>query len=104
MKQFLKNNWYKILAVVILFGALANNPYGYYQFLRWAIVLIAGYTAYIAYKNQKIGWAWVFGIMVVLFNPIFPFYLSKDTWQLIDIGSAVLFLVSIFTKNDKQNQ
>ena len=101
MKQFLKNSWYKILAVIILFGALANNPYSYYQFLRWAIVIIAGYTAYIAYNKQKMGWAWTFGIMAILFNPILPFYLSKDTWQLIDVVSAVIFLVSVFGKNNK---
>ena len=55
MKQFIKDNWYKILAMVLLFGALLNNPYGYYQFLRWAIVIIAGYTAYVAYNKQKMG-------------------------------------------------
>lgn len=100
MNQFLKNNWFKILGAVILFIALADNPYGYYQFLRWAVMIIAGYTAYIAYKKQRTGWAWVFGIMAVLFNPIFPFYLSKDTWQLIDIGSAILFFISMFSKQN----
>lgn len=102
MNTFIKDNWFKILASVLLLWALSDNPYGYYQFLRWAIVIIAGYTAYVAYNKQKTGWAWVFGIMAVLFNPIFPFYLSKDTWQLIDVVSAIIFIISILPKHDKK--
>jgi len=98
MSNFIKKNWVKILAVVILFGALGNNPYSYYQLLRWAILIIAGYVSYTNYKKQKINWAWTFGIMAILFNPIVPFYLSKNTWQLIDLASGILFLVSIFSK------
>ena len=103
MNTFIKDNWFKILAAVLLLWATADNPYGYYQFLRWAVAIIAGYTAYTAYNKQKMGWAWVFGIMAVLFNPILPFYLAKDTWQLIDIGSAVLFFISIFQKYDRKS-
>lgn len=95
MSTFLKNNWFKFIAVAFLLYALADSPYIYYQFLRWAVMIIAGYTAYVAYNSQKIGWAWVFGIVAVLFNPIFPFYLSKDSWQFIDVVVAVLFLVSL---------
>ena len=96
MKNFIKDNWFKILAAVLLLWALADNPYGYYQFLRWAILVIGVYTAYTFYKQQKIAWAWIFGIMAVLFNPIFPFYLSKDTWQLIDVAAAIIFFASLF--------
>ncbi len=95
MSIFIKDNWFKIIATILLLWALADNPYGYYQFLRWVVVIIAGYTAYVAYNNQKIGWAWVFGIVAILFNPIFPFYLSKGNWQFIDVVVAVLFLVSL---------
>lgn len=98
MKQPIKDNWFKIAAVILLLWALADNPYGYYQFLRWAILIIGGYSAYLAYNLKKIGWAVVFGIIAVLFNPMIPFYFSRDVWQLIDIGSAVLFLVSSLGK------
>ena len=94
--ELLKNNWFKVLAVILLFWALADNPYGYYQFLRWAITIIAGYSGYMAYKKQRMGWAWIFGIMGVLFNPVVPFYLSRNTWQFIDITSAIIFLISMF--------
>jgi len=95
MKKFIKENWFKILAAILLLWALADNPYSYYQFLRWAILVIGAYTAYTSYKQQKIAWAWTFGITAVLFNPIFPFYLSKNAWQFIDVTAAIIFFVSL---------
>jgi len=101
--KFLKNNWFKILAILILLGALANNPYGYYQFLRWLILGIGAYSAYFAYNTGKKAWAWIFGIVAVVFNPIIPFYLQRDTWQFIDVVVAIIFFISIFYKNERKN-
>jgi len=103
IKNWLRQNWFKIIAIIFLLGALEQWPYGYYQFLRWAILIIGAYSAYLAYNNQKMGWAWIFGIMAVLFNPIFPFYLSKNTWQSIDIIAAIIFFVSLFNNYERKN-
>jgi hypothetical protein len=100
-KTFLKDNWFKILATILLLWALTDNPYGYYQFLRWAVLIIAAYSAYIAYNSKKMSWAWTFGITAVLFNPIIPFYFSKETWQIIDVFVAIIFSISIFNKQTK---
>jgi len=96
MKNFLKENWFKLLAILFLLGALGDWPYGYYQLLRWVITFIGVYAAYITYNNKQNNWAWIFGIIAVLFNPIIPFYLSKGTWKLFDLVAATLFLVSTF--------
>ena len=98
IKNCLKQNWFNILAVIVLLVAITDQPYSYYQFLRWAIMLIGAYTAYIAYNNKQNNWAWAFGIIAILFNPIFPFYMQKSTWQLIDLITAVVFSVKIFKK------
>jgi len=101
MIQPIKENWYKILAIALLLIAIGDHPYSYYQFLRWAILIIAGYSAYLAYNNRKVGWAWIFGVIAFLFNPIFPFYLEKTTWQFIDGITAVIFAISMFAKSNK---
>jgi hypothetical protein len=103
MNNFIKNNWFKIIAVILLLWALTDNPYSYYQFLRWAILIIASYSAYFFYESKKNDWVWIFGIIAILFNPIFPFYFSKDNWQLIDIISAILFFISLFNKKYEKN-
>ena len=101
--NFLKQNWFKILAILFLLGALANNPYGYYQFLRWVILVVGAYSAYLAYNAGKKAWVWILGIIAVLFNPIIPFTFQRDTWQTIDVIVAVIFFVSIFNKYKRKN-
>jgi len=94
--NFFKNNWFKIVAILFLLGALADNPYGYYQFLRWAILIIGAYSAYLAHNTGKKVWVWVFGIIAVLFNPIIPFTFQRGTWQIIDVVVAIIFFTSLF--------
>lgn len=96
IKNWLKNNWFKILAILFLLGALADNPYGYYQFLRWIILGVGGYSAYLSYNSGRKIWTGIFCVIALLFNPIIPFYLSRDTWQSIDVIVAIIFFVSIF--------
>ena len=93
---WLKNNWLKIIAILFLLGALAYNPYSYYQFLRWAILGVCGYSAYLAYNSGRKIWMVIFGAIALLFNPIIPFYFSRSAWQSIDIIVAIIFLISIF--------
>lgn len=86
----------KIIAIVMLFGALADNPYAYYQILRWLIAGVAGYSAYLAYKQNKSTWTWILGVTAILFNPIAPIHLDKETWSVINIITAAIILISIF--------
>ena len=101
MKPWLKDNWFKLAAALLLFWALGGHPYSYYQFLRWAVLIAGAYSSYDAYENKKVAWAWIFGIMAVLFNPIIPFYMSKETWQTVDLIGGIIFLVSTFGKTQK---
>jgi low affinity Fe/Cu permease len=99
--QFFKNNWFKILAILFLLWALANNSYSYYQFLRWAILIIGAYSSYLAYNMGRNGWTWIFVIIAILFNPIVPFTFQRDTWQIIDVSVAIIFFFSLFIKHEK---
>lgn len=80
----------------MLFGALADNSYGYYQILRWVICGVTGYSAYLAYENKRNVWTWIFGIIAVLFNPISPIHLDRETWSIINIIIAAIIFTSIF--------
>lgn len=99
--NLVKENWFKILAILFLLGALGDNPYDYYQFLRWAMLIIGGYLAYLFYKLGNKIWLWIFGAIVLLFNPIVPFTFQRDTWQIIDVVVAIIFTISIFKKYEK---
>jgi uncharacterized membrane protein len=105
----MKNNFLtikilKIIAIVMLFIALADNPYGYYQILRWVVAGVAGYSAYLAYKDKNKLWTWIFGIVAVLFNPIAPIYLDRETWSVINIIVAGIFLVDIIKNHSNKSR
>lgn len=100
MNNFLKNNWFKLVAIGILIGGLFDHPYSYYQVLRWVVMIVGAYSAYLTYENQDTTWTWIFGWMAVLFNPIIPFTFVKDTWQIIDVATAVVIFVNIIKKKN----
>ena len=86
----------KIIAIIMLFWALADNPYGYYQILRWVITGVTGYSAYLAYEQGKNTWTWILAITAILFNPIAPIHLDKETWSVLNIIAAAIIFTSIF--------
>lgn len=86
----------RIGAAILLFWALDRHPYSYYTLLRFIVCGVTAYGAYFASELGKKGWAWTFGIIAILFNPIIPIHLNRSTWAIIDLGVAVLLLVSLF--------
>lgn len=101
---WLKQNWHKILVVVIMFAALGDRPYGYYQFLRWVTVFSAGYLAYVSKKGKKNCWFWIFLAIAILFNPIIPFYLSKSTWAVFNLAAGIIYIVSLASTRSSVRQ
>ena len=96
----------KIIAIIMLFGAFADNQYGYYQILRWVISGVTGYSAYLAYEQGKNNWTWIMAINAILYNPIATIHLNRETWSILNIITAIIIFISIFkikvvAKNDK---
>ena len=86
-----------ILAVLYLIG-MADLPYGYYQFLRIAslvllpiFILLSFGSGLFKYFINIITIPSIF--LLILFNPIFPIYLDKETWVVLDLISAILLFV-----------
>jgi hypothetical protein len=89
----------KIIAIIALLVALGDNPYFYYQILRWIVCGVAGYSAYIAFEQKNSTWSWIFAVIAVLFNPVAPFYFERAMWIFVDIIAALLIVVSIFRQS-----
>ena len=92
MKQF---TIVRLAAALMLLWALADNPYAYYQILRWVVCGVTAYSAFLALEAKKDQWAWIFGITAILFNPIAPIHLEREIWSVIDITTAALLLISL---------
>ena len=101
MKTWINYNWLKLLAVAMTSGALAaayyskEYPYAYYQFMNWAVLGAAIITAKQASQHGKSFFVWLFIFVAVIFNPIAPFNLRVDVWQLADLIVIVLFVGSL---------
>jgi hypothetical protein len=93
-----KNNFIKyfiILTILMLFGAVAEWPYGYYTILRW-ITCITSILMVLQAFEKNIDWAKVvFIVIAILFNPLAPIYLSRSTWMPLDIITAIFFIFAI---------
>lgn len=100
----MKRNPIFLIAGITLFIAIANLPYGYYQFLRIFICGVSAYGAYYSFDNKRLGWAWVMGIIAVVFNPFLKIHLEKEIWQFVDLISGILFCVyfGIMTKKGEK--
>ena len=82
-----------LIAALMLLGALAPWPYGYYQLLRFVVCVVSIYVAVMAYNWQKVWVTCLFGFIAVLFNPLISIHLSRELWKPIDLICAILFVV-----------
>lgn len=92
----IKENWFVIVAGIMLILAIpAIWPYAYFQLLRWVVTIVSIYSAYIAYESKNKTWVFIMGAITVLFNPISPIYLQKETWVILDLVTSILMFISI---------
>jgi len=68
-------------------------PYFYFQLLRWIVAGTAVYNVIYSYKSNYIRWVWIMIVIAIIFNPFEPFFLGKGIWIVLDIISAIIFLI-----------
>lgn len=83
-----------VCCALLLFIAVLPNPLKYYWVLR--VIVSIGAILVIIKNITNESWVVLFGIILILFNPIFPihFYM-KLPWIPIDIITGLLFSVEI---------
>ena len=79
----------------MLLGAMCKWPYAYYQITRWVVCAAAVFVAYTGWTFKRTWTVWAFAFTAVLFNPIVPFYINRDTWRVIDLLGAAIFVVGV---------
>lgn len=93
MKKILQN-WYLFIPTILLLVAIGDLEYGYYQILRIVVTVFAIIFAF-TFKALENGIVTIMmTIIAILFNPIFPIYLDKDVWVVLDFIFSIIFLVS----------
>lgn len=85
------------------FIAVLPFPLFYYTFLRIIVSVAAGIAVYHFGRQKEFYWVIVFGIILILFNPILPIHFyRKGIWIPIDIVTGILFLLLIFIRKKQE--
>lgn len=76
-----------IVSLLLLAASLIDLPYGFYTFLRF---VVCGFSVYcivvlVDIYKKKIGYYFIPICVALLFNPLFPVHLDRDTWAIIDL-------------------
>lgn len=88
--------WIPLAAsIVLLLMASADSwPYGFYQLLRIVVTGTASYALVLTAQSRKV-WPWVMGAIAILFNPVLPISFTREEWQPIDFGVAIIFSIAL---------
>jgi peptidoglycan/LPS O-acetylase OafA/YrhL len=83
-----------ISAAIVLVVAVLPLPYGYYTFTRIATCLACGILAWPCFASRPPApiWGILFVGIAILFNPLIPIYLKRQTWFWIDLACASIIL------------
>jgi hypothetical protein len=95
--------WVLLGIAVFCFAAVGDLPYGYYRLLRWIACPVAIASAIQLNSSGRSAWVWIFGLVALLFNPLFPFHFDKATWRIFDAAGGISFLIgSLFVYKDRK--
>ena len=92
-----------ICAAMLFLGA-TPLPYGYYTLLRLAACGVFGFAAFIAHERRNALLPWVYGLIALLFNPVFKVHFSKVTWAFLDVAAAIVLLTTAGVIRDRSDK
>ena len=93
----------KIILAVLFFICLADMPYGFYQFVRFAGLVGFAILAYQAHAQNRQTEMIIYAGLALLFQPFFKITLGREMWNVVDAVVGIGLLISIFLKpNESQ--
>jgi hypothetical protein len=88
----------KLVLSLLFFLCLADMPYGYYQFVRFAGLVGFAILAYQANQQGRQTEMIIYGGLALLFQPFFKIALGRQMWNIVDVVVGIGLLISIFMK------
>jgi hypothetical protein len=91
----------KIILAILFFLCLADLPYGFYQFVRFAGLIGFAILAYQANQQGRQTEMIIYGGLALLFQPFIKIALGRQMWNIVDVVVGIGLLISIFMKPKK---
>ncbi len=85
-----------IAAVMLVFAAVEKQPDSFYTLLRWVCCAVFAFSGVTSFQMKHMLWLGIFGVLAVLFNPIFPLGLDRTQWIVADWFSIGAMLIAAF--------
>ena len=92
----------KVVLAVSFFICLADMPYGFYQFVRFAGLIGFAILAYNANQQGKQTEAIIYGGLALLFQPFVKIALGRTLWNLIDLVIGIALIMSLVRKQQDE--
>ena len=94
----------KVILAILFFLCLADLPYGYYQFVRFAGLVGFGILAYQANEEGRQTEMIIYGGLALLFQPFFKIALGREIWNIVDVIVGLGLLASIYLRPKTENK
>jgi len=94
----------KIVLAILFFLCLIDMPYGFYQFVRFVALIGFGILAFKANENDKQTEMIVYGILALLFQPIFKIALGRVLWNIIDVIVGIGLIITVVNEKMKSQR
>lgn len=88
----------KIVLTILFFMCLAEMPYGFYQFVRFAGLIGFAILAYQSNQQGRQTEMIIYGGLALLFQPFLKIALGRQMWNVVDVVVGIGLLISIFMK------
>ena len=88
----------KVVLSLLFFLCLADMPYSFYQFVRFAGLIGFAILAYQANQQGRQTEMIIYIGLALLFQPFFKFALGRQMWNIVDVVVGIGLLISIFMK------
>ena len=90
--KFVIMKYLKLILAAMLLLCLLHMPYGYYECVRFAAMVVFAIMAYKYYEEKKEVLAVVLGSLAILFQPFVKIALGRTVWNIVDVVVALLLI------------
>lgn len=88
----------KIILAVLFFVCLFDMPYGYFQIVRFAVLVGFAILAYNANEEGHKREVIIYVCLAILFQPLIKIALGRVVWNVVDVIVAIGLILSMFIK------
>lgn len=93
------NRYPALISLLFLIPAIIGGlPYDFYTLLRVVISISSVYYGFVLKERGHIGLSIAFFANAVVFNPLVPLHLGRETWLVVDALNLVLFIYMLVLK------